>query len=325
MALVRWGILGTAAIAESLAEGIRLSSNSRLSAIASRDAAKSKAWAERFDVPLAFGSYDELLHSGEVDAVYIPLPNSLHAEWTIRALEAGLPVLCEKPLTASAAEAREVLRARDRTGLPVAEAFMYRYHPMYDRVLERVRGGAIGEVIGVHGVFSFMLDDPKSIVASSELAGGALLDVGCYPVNLARLVAGCEPARACAMMRAGTVDNTLIGLLEFPNGLLAQIECSIECFERVRAEITGTKGSIVLESPWNPGNRRAEFILCREGATERIETPGANRFHLEVEDFANAVLTGAAPRWPIEDAVANMAALDALIAAARTGAAVSVG
>lgn len=325
MALVRWGILGTAAIAESLAEGIRLSSNSLLAAIASRDAAKAKAWADRFDVPHAFGSYDELLRSGEVDAVYIPLPNSLHAEWTIRSLEAGLPVLCEKPLTATAAEAREVMRARDRTGLPVAEAFMYRYHPMYDHVWACLHKGVIGETIGFHGVFSFLLDDPSSIVASSELAGGALRDVGCYPVNLARLVAGCEPVRAFAMMRGGTVDDTLIGMLEFPNGLIAQIECSIECFERTRAEITGTKGAIVMESPWNPGNRRAEFILRREDGAERIETPGANRFQLEVEDFANAVLTGAAPRWPLEDAVANMAALDALIAAAKTGTAVPVG
>jgi len=325
MALVRWGILGTAAIAESLAEGIRLSSNSHLTAIASRDAAKAKAWADRFDVPHAFGSYDELLRSGVVDAVYIPLPNSLHAEWTIRSLEAGLPVLCEKPLTANAAEAREILRARDRTGLPVMEAFIPLYHPMYARVRACLDEGAIGEVIGIHGVFSFFLDDPSSIVASPDLAGGALLDVGCYPVNLSRLVAGCEPVRASAMMRGGAVDNTLIGMLEFPNGLLAQIECSIECFERVRAEITGTRGAIVMESPWNPGNRRAEFILCREGATERIETPGANRFQLEVEDFANAVRTGTAPRWPIEDAVANMAALDALITAARTGTVVAVG
>jgi len=322
--MVRWGILGTASIAESLAEGLGLSSNSVLSAIASRDLAKAQAWAERFEVPYAFGSYDGLLGSGEVDAVYIPLPNSLHAAWTIRALEAGLPALCEKPLTANAAEAREVMRTRDRTGLPVAEAFMYRYHPVYDRVMEYLRNGAIGEIIGIQSTFTFLLDDPASIVASAELAGGALLDVGCYPVNLSRRVAGCEPTRAQAMMRGKDVDNTLIGTLEFPNGILAQIECSIECFERVRAEITGTKGAILLESPWNPGNRHAEFVLRRETGTERVETLGANRFQLEVEDFANAVLTGTPPRWPAEDAVANMAALDALMAAARTGTPIAI-
>ncbi|MCX5758961.1 MAG: Gfo/Idh/MocA family oxidoreductase [Candidatus Hydrogenedentes bacterium] len=335
MALVRWGILGTASIAESLAEGIRLSSNSLLTAIASRSLARAQAWAERFDVPRAFGSYDELLHSGEVDAVYIPLPNSMHAEWTIRSLEAGSPVLCEKPFTANAAEAREVMRVRDRTGLPVAEGFMYRFHPLQRRVLEYVSDGAIGNVIGIQSTFTFLLDDPHSISASAELVGGALWDVGCYPVSLSRRVAQCEPVRASAMMRGGAiptksplttgfVDDTLIGMLEFPNGILAQIECSIECFERVRAEIVGTKGAIVMESPWNPGNQRAEFTLRREGRTDRIETSGANRFQLEVEDFAEAVLTGTSPRWPVEDAVANMAALDALIASARTGTVVRV-
>lgn len=322
---LRWGILGTASIAESIAEGVRLSSNSVLTAVASRDLSRARAWAERFNVPRAVGSYAELIGSGEVDAVYIPLPNALHAEWTIRTMEAALPVLCEKPFTANAAEAREVLRTRDRTGLAVAEALMYRFHPLYARLLDSLRNGAIGDVLCVQSTFTFLLDDPNSVVASAELAGGALLDVGCYPVNLARLIADCEPVRASAMMRGDAVDNTLIGMLEFPNGMLAQVECSIESFERVRAEIVGTKGSIVLDSPWNPGDEQAEFILRREGRSERIATPGANRFQLEIEDFANAVLTGASPRWPIEDAVHNMAALDALIASARTGAIVPIG
>lgn len=325
MAMIRWGILGTASIAESFAQGVRLSANGVLSAIASRDLARARAWAERFDVPHAFGSYDELLHSGQVDAVYIPLPNGLHAEWIIRSLEAGVPAFCEKPITATAAQAHEVMRVRDRTGLPVAEAFMYRFHPLQRRVLEYVADGAIGEVVGVQSTFTFLLDDPQSICMSAELAGGALLDVGCYSVNLSRRVAQCEPIRASAMMRGGAIDHTLIGMLEFPNGVLAQIECSIECFERVHAEIVGTRGAIVMESPWNPGNECGEFILLREGRTDRIETPGANRFQLEAEDFANAVLTGEAPRWPVEDAVANMTALDALIASARTGTTISIG
>lgn len=324
MAFVRWGILGTASIAESLAEGIRLSSNSVLTAIASRSLSRAQAWAERFDVPHAFGSYDELLNSGEVDAVYIPLPNSMHAEWCIRSLEAGVPVLCEKPFTANAEEARAVMAVRNRTGLPVAEGFMYRYHPLQRRVLEYVNDGAIGSVISIQSTFTFLLDDPSSISASAALAGGALWDVGCYPVSLSRRVAQCEPTRAAAMMRGADIDNTLIGMLDFPNGILAQIECSIECFERVRAEIVGTKGAIVMESPWNPGNQRSEFTLRREGRSERIETPGANRFQLEVEDFAKAVLTKTSPRWPVEDAVANMAVLDALITSARTGAVVTV-
>ncbi|HOZ48767.1 MAG TPA: Gfo/Idh/MocA family oxidoreductase [Candidatus Hydrogenedentes bacterium] len=324
MPRIRWGILGTASIAPSLFEGIRLSANSEATAVASRDRARARAWAEQHGVRHAFGSYDDLIDAKVVDAIYIPLPNSLHAEWTIRALEAGLPVLCEKPLTANAAEARRVLEARNRTGMPVAEAFMYRFHPMYDRLFEALRAGIIGDVVSVQSTFTFLLDEPDHVAASAALAGGALLDVGCYCVNLARRVAACEPTTAAAFKRGTSVDDTLIGMLEFPNGMFAQIECSIECFERVRAEIVGTQGSILIESPWNPGDERARFIVQRENSTERVETPGANRFQLEVEDLAAAILEGGQPRWPLEDAVANMAALDALIASARTGAAVPV-
>jgi predicted dehydrogenase len=324
MEKVRWGILGAADIASAVAQGIAKSANGVVAAIASRDIEKARRWAAQHGALLAFGSYDALLRSGEVDAVYNPLPNSLHAAWTIRALEAGLPVLCEKPFTANAAEACEVLRVRDRTGLPVAEAFMHRFHPLYDAVLARIRNGAIGKLVSMHSRFTFYLGDAPSIVTSAELAGGSLMDVGCYPVNLARMIAGCEPTRACAFRHGAEVDNTFLGTLEFPNGMLAHVESSIESFERHRAEITGTHGAIIIESPWNPGDDAGEFVVVTESGSERIATAGGDRYRLEVEDFANAVLTGAPVRWPIEDAVANMAALDALAASARTGAAVSL-
>jgi predicted dehydrogenase len=322
---LRWGILGTASIASEVAEGIARSSNSIVAAIASRDLARAERWARIYGVPHAFGSYEALLNSGAADVIYNPLPNSLHAEWTIRALRAGLPVLCEKPFTVNAAEAREVVGVSVETGLPVAEAFMYRFHPIYERLFGCLRKGAIGRVTCLHGTFTWFLDDRSQIPASAALAGGALMDVGCYPVNLARLVAGCEPLRACGFQRGAAVDDTLVGLLEFPNGILAQIECSIESSERARAAIVGTRGSIVLESPWDPGDDQARFLLHTEGHEEYVVTPGANRYQLEVEDFARAVLTGSAPRWPAQDAIGNMAAIDALLASTRTGTVMPVG
>jgi xylose dehydrogenase (NAD/NADP) len=321
---LRWGILGTAAIAPAVIDGIRRTTNGVVGAVASRDLARGRSWAAAYGVPQAFGSYDALVKSGVVDVVYNPLPNSLHAEWTLRSLEAGLPVLCEKPLAASAAEARLVAAASQKTGLPAAEAFMYRFHPIYDAVLARIREGAIGDVRCVQSTFTWYLDDRTQIPASAELAGGALMDVGCYPVNLARLITGAEPDSVAAFQHGGEVDDTLVGVLRFPNGVLAEIECSIEGYERARAEIVGTRGSIVLESPWHPGDEGARFIVRHDGRDETVVTPGANRYQLEAQDFADAVLTGRPPRWPIEDAVANMAVIDALLTSARTGAVVPV-
>lgn len=321
---LRWGILGTAAIVPAVMEGIRRTTSSVVSAVASRKASRAETWAREHDVPHAFGSYETLLRSGLVDIIYNPLPNSLHAEWTIRALEAGLPVLCEKPLSVTAAEARQVAAVSRKTGMLAVEAFMYRFHPMYDVLLNTIHDGAIGDLVCIQSTFTWYLEDRTQIVASAELAGGALMDVGCYPVNLARLVAGEEPDTAAAFQHGGAVDDTLAGVLRFPSGVLAYVECSIEGYERARAEIVGTRGSIVVESPWHPGDEQARFILRRDGREETIATPGANRYQLEVEDFVEAVLTDRTPRWTVDDAIANMAAIDALLASARTGAVVPI-
>jgi xylose dehydrogenase (NAD/NADP) len=322
-AALRWGILGTASIAPALIRAIRASGCGTVAAVASRDPTRARAFAAEHGVPLACG-YDELLAPGTVDVVYNPLPNHLHATWSIRCLEAGLPVLCEKPFTLDAAEARTVAAVARRTGLPVAEAFMYRFHPLYDRLREVIDSGVIGEVATLRSCFTFFLDDRSALPAQAALGGGALMDVGCYGVELARRVARREPVRAHAAAHRTQVDETLIGVLEFPGGLLASVECSIASFERHQAEIAGTRGAIVIESPWFPGVERAALRLRVEGREEVIATPGGDGYVLEVQDFARACATGAAPRWPVADAVANMAALDALRAAARTGAAVAV-
>ena len=316
---IRWGILSTANISRAIIRGIGLSHASCVQAVASREWTRANEWAKEHGIPRAFGSYEDMIASGEVDIVYNPLPNSLHAEWTIKALEAGLAVLCEKPFTVNAAEAREVLAAAKRTGRIVAEAFMYRFHPIYAEVLDHIRNGAIGDVISIRSVFAFNLEDRSSITASKELAGGALMDVGCYCVNLSRMIAGCEPVRACASERRTTVDDTLAGALEFPNGVLAQLECSIESHARDRAEIAGTEGMIVLGKPWFPGEEQGRILLHRGDTEEEISTPGANCYHLEIEDFVMAYKTHQPLRWPPEDAVANMAVIDALYRSAKEG------
>ena len=322
--VVRWGILSTAKIGRSFMRGVGLSQGSCIQAVASRAQARADEWAMEHGIPRAFGSYDALIHSGEVDVIYNPLPNSMHAEWTIKAIEARVPVLCEKPFASNAAEAQRMVDGSKRTGVLLAEAFMYRFHPMYDRVVETIQEGAIGDIISIYSCFCFRLGDRNNIRTSAELAGGALMDVGCYCVNLSRRIAGCEPARIHAFERRTTVDDTLVGTLEFPNGILAQFECSIENHGHSRAEITGTQGAILIDSPWFPGDTEGRFVLRRGGNDETITTPGANCYHLEVEDFVAAFKKERPLRWDPRDAVANMAVLDALYESAKTGATVAL-
>lgn len=324
MSNLRWGILSTARISKRVIRGIGLSNACCMQAVASREKARAIEWAKEHGIPRAFGSYEELLASGEVDAIYNPLPNNLHAEWTIKALEAGLPVLCEKPFAVSADEARTVVKTAKKKRLPVAEAFMYRYHPVYDRVRELIDEGVIGELVTIRSIFSFPLSDPENIRMKPELAGGALMDVGCYCVNFSRMMARCEPAYATAFVRRGAVDKTTVACLEFPNSLLAYFECSFETHTRMRAVLEGTDGTIVLPSPWFPGETQAEIIL-RQGDEEKREfVAGADSYQLEVEDFINACLTHEPTRWPAEDAIANMAVIDAIRRSAEERGPVSV-
>jgi len=316
---VRWGILSTANIGRAILRGIGLSKDSCVHAVASREWTRASEWAKEQGIPRAFGAYDDMLESGEIDVVYNPLPNSLHAEWTIKALEAGLSVLCEKPFTVNAEEARRVAAVAKRAGRVVAEAFMYRFHPIYEEVLSLVRDGAIGEVMTIRSTFAFRLEDRSNIRASKELAGGALMDVGCYCVNLARLIAGCEPIEAQAFERRTTVDDTLLGALRFPNGILSQFQCSIENRAGSGTEIVGTAGKILIEKPWFPGEDQGQIIVQRGDKREELSTPGANCYHLEIDDFVAAHRTHRTLRWPVEDAVANMAVIDALYASAREG------
>lgn len=322
---LRWGLLGTANISPAIISAIRASGSGVVAAVASREPERARAFADRHAIPLSFGPYRELLESGAVDVIYNPLPNSLHAPWTIRALQSGLPVLCEKPLAPTLAAAREVAFAARQSGLPVAEAFMYRFHPLWARVLEVIDAGDLGELVSISARFTFALDDRSGIVAQSALGGGALLDVGCYAVELARRLGRSEPVRATALSRGRGIDDTLHGVLQLESGVLAHVECSIESFERHHAELVGTKGAVVIDAPWFPGRESGRFLLRRAGHENVIiETAGGDGYELEVADFARAVIEGTDPRWPVEDAVRNAAAIEALLASAASGAVVSV-
>ena len=329
--VLRWGILGTADIASTVAQAIQRCDGSTVAGVASRDRDKAQAWATRFGVPHAWGSYEELLASGEVDVVYVPLPNSLHAEWTLRALARGLPVLCEKPLATRAAEVQQIAAAATAVQLPVAEGFMYRFHPIWDEVRSLLAAGRIGPLSTLEATFTFRLDEPDSIVSSAALGGGALLDVGCYAVHAARWLAGAEPRRVSAFARfIGGVDQTMVGVLDFPNGVLARFETSIGNTERHRVALHGTHGSLVLREPWLPLTNEAAIVLRRHGAPDERIVPESCRsgpidlYLREVAHFAAVVRGRAAPLWPLEDALGNARALDALATSAREGRVVEI-
>ncbi len=330
--LIRWGVLGAARIAiNQLIPAIQQAAAAELIAIASRDVDKAREVAARFGIPKAFGSYEALLDDPDIDAVYIPLPNALHAPWTVRAAQAGVHVLCEKPLALNASQADEMIAACRQHGVLLAEAFMYRHHPQIAQALELVRAGEIGTPRLIRGSFSFELNRPDDVRWDPALGGGALLDVGCYPVSAARLVFGAEPlkALAAATFTPRGVDETLAGVLVFPSlrsghgseqapeERYALVDCSFRLPLRQALEIIGTAGRITLPWPYNPGSRPTTITLVRGDEERTITIPPANSYVLMVEAFNEALLSRCPLPYPPEDAQANMRALDMLAASAR--------
>ena len=312
---LRWGILGTANIASQMVRAIGESRNGRVAAVASRSRERAESWAAGHGVPAAFGAYEDLLAAKDaIDLVYIPLPNSLHADWTLQALDAGYPVLCEKPLAADAEQAKRVAEASHKAGLPVLEGFMYRHHPQYEQVFDLLDAGRIGELCCMDAEFSFFEDDRSALPASAALAGGALMDVGCYCVHLMRWVAGSEPVRVAAFeRRVGGVDDSLMGLLDFPHGPLGRFMTSIASCERHGATLVGSEASLIIEQPWVPGLDSTRLLICRHGAPDEvIQIPGADAYRLQVEHFVDLCTGKTEARFPIDDGVANMVVIAAL-------------
>lgn len=323
---LRWGVLGTARIANLVVEGMRRSPNSELTAIASRDPDAARAWAAERNVPHAFGTYDDMLASDAIDAVYIPLPNALHKEWTIRAAHLGKHVLCEKPLASNAEEVREIIAARDATGVKIMEAFMYRFHPQIPRMKQLLDGGAIGDIKVVRATFGFYLQRDNDVRMSKELAGGSLMDVGCYCVNVANLITGVLPSSvtASANWAESGVDAGLVGTLEYPGGILATIDSSFELGTNKQqwVQVSGTHGLLSVPVPFNPTDQDATISISPADdrtPPEQITVPGAYHYERMVTHFAASVLEGAPIGYTLEESLGNMRVLDALAAAARTG------
>jgi D-xylose 1-dehydrogenase (NADP+, D-xylono-1,5-lactone-forming) len=322
---IRWGILSTARIGHRLVEGAANTDTAQIVAVASRDAARAQSFADGHGIPRAHGSYEALLADAEVDAVYVPLPNSLHVEWTKRALEAGKHVLCEKPMDRRPAQVERAFEVAEKHGLILSEAFMWRHHPQTARLRELLDGGAIGDVRLVRAAFSFMLDREVDVRLDPELHGGALMDVGCYAVSGARFVAGGEPLRATAEVVTGPtgVDLRLTGMLRFEGDVVATIDCGLDLAARSELEITGTAGRILLRDPWHcidPG-----IVVERGYEREVVEVPAADSYALELADMAAAIGGVRAPLLGRADAVGQARVIQALYRSAREGYAAPVG
>ena len=326
---VRWGILGCAGIAEkAFIPAVLGSPNGALAAIAARDPSRARAWADRFGFARAHPSYADLVADPDVDAIYNPLPNDLHAEWSIRALKAGKHVLCEKPMALDAAEVAAMIQAAEAGGVLLMEGFMYKFHPQIDRTLALVRSGRIGEVRSVHSSFTFRFGrDGANYRWSPAQGGGALYDVGCYTLSAARLVLGAEPVSVFARARidpATGIDLTTSALLEFPGGRFASCEASFEAQFQSLLLVVGSEGTLRLDRAFSAKDLDVAIEVVRGGDTEKVPVAKAGMFRLMVEHFGDAVLGREPLRYPAGDALGNLRAIDASFESIRTGQAVAI-
>ena len=328
MRKVKWGVLGVAKIGvEKVIPAMQRGDVSHIAAIASRDLGKARAAADKLGIERAFGSYEELLADAEIEAIYNPLPNELHVPWTLRALEAGKHVLCEKPIALDAAEARSLIEARDRSGKLVAEAFMVRYHPQWRRAKALARDGSIGEARAIQTFFSYRLLDPAN-VRNRPPGGGGLYDIGCYAILTARYVFAAEPMRVVATIdrdpNFGT-DRLTSAILEFPGGRHVTFTVATQLSACQRVTIVGDAGRIEILIPFNaPPERPAEIAIDSGadlvGGGRRVEQfPICDQYTLQGDAFSRAILDGSALEYGIEDAIANMAVIDALNRSAKSG------
>jgi len=317
--ILRWGLLSTARINRALIPPLRASPRNELLAVASRDLDRAKAYAKESSIPRAFGTYEAMLADPDIDVIYNPLPNHLHAEWTIKATQAGKHVLCEKPMALSVAEVDAMEAAARKVGVVVAEAFMYRHHPQTTKVKELVDGGAIGAVQVVRGTFTFNLTNEGDVRLYPEMGGGSVWDVGCYPISYSRYVLGAEPVEVFGWQVTGPtgIDEVFAGQMRFASGAYAQFDSGFRSPYRAHIEIVGSEGSIGVPHPFHPGlNER--ILLSRGGEdVQTIAVPGEDLYIGEVEDMADAILLGNPPRVSLADSRANVAAILALLQSAR--------
>jgi D-xylose 1-dehydrogenase (NADP+, D-xylono-1,5-lactone-forming) len=314
---VRWGILSTAHINRLVIPPAQESSKIGLVAVASRNREAADQYARTWQIPRAHGSYEALLEDRDVEAIYISLPNSLHVEWTIKALEAGKHVLCEKPFDQRPERVEEAFDVAEREGRLVMEAFMYRHNPQTAKLMELVEGGAIGSLQTIRAAFSYSLYDADNVRLRADVEGGALMDVGCYCINSSRLLGG-EPERVYGEQVVGPtgVDVRFHGTMRFPSGVVSQWDCGMVMPERDELEAIGAEGSLFLDDPFHcrvPG-----IEVRRDGETERIEIELADSYGLELENLSDAIRGEGEPLLGREDAVAQARTIEALYRSAES-------
>jgi predicted dehydrogenase len=325
---VKWGVLSTAAIGvRKVIPGMQLGAWSEIVAIASRDGEKAEAVARKLRIPKAYWSYEELLADPEIEAIYNPLPNHLHVPWSIKAAEAGKHVLCEKPIGLNVAEAQALLAARDRTKVRIGEAFMVRTHPQWLRTRELIQAGKIGPLRSIVGAFSYFNRDPGNIRNVLDWGGGGMYDIGCYPITTSRLVFGEEPSRVIGLVERDPefqTDRLASVILDFPAGQ-AIFTCSTQLVPYQRMQFLGTKGRIEIEIPFNAPNDRPCRIFIDDGrdvfGTGAItETfPTCDQYTVQGDAFSRAIRENGQIPVPIEDAIHNIAVIEAIFRSAETG------
>ena len=320
---VRWGVLSTAKIGrEKVIPGIQKSPNCSVVAIASRNLVQAKETAKLLNIEKAYGSYEELLNDPDIDAVYIPLPNHLHVEWTIKAMQAGKHVLCEKPIGISSAEALILLQeAQKYPQLKVMEAFMYRFHPQWQKVKSLIDGGVIGEVKTIHSHFSYFNIDPQNIRNNIEVAGGALMDIGCYCVSFPRFLFDEEPSRVVSIIDRDPVmktDRLTSAMLDFGTGKTSTFTCSTQLMPYQRVHVFGTNGQIEIEIPVNaPKDASTKMWVRTKNSSEEIVFEAVDQYTIQAEHFSKSILDNTNVPTPLEDAVNNMKVIDAIFESAR--------
>jgi len=326
---LQWGILSCANIGvKRVIPAILTGERGAIAAIASRDARRAADTAARFNIARSYGSYEALLADPEVEAIYNPLPNHLHVEWTVKALEAGKHVLCEKPIALNADEAQAILAARDRSGKRVIEAFMVRFHPQWQRIRALVQADRIGAVGAIQSAFLFTVLDPKNVRNQVDIGGGALYDVGCYPIVTARYVYGVEPERVVALIDRDPglrVDRLSSGIVAFPGGRQLVFSSALQLAAYQRVVILGSRGRIEVPVPFTPMKDHACRILIDSGQT--LDGSSAvfedfapvDQYALQCDAAAAAFRNETAQEFPIEDAIANMRVIDALYRSAAAG------
>jgi len=315
-----WGLLSTARINRALIGPIRSSNDSQLVAVASRSLEKATTFANTWGISRVHPSYEALLADPEIDVIYNSLPNGLHAEWSIKAMQMGKHVLCEKPLAISSPEMDAIQQAVTETGKVITEAFMYRHHPQTIKVKELVDEGVIGKLRLIQGAYFYVQSRPSDPRLEPALGGGSLWDIGCYPVSYARFITGMEPDEVYGHQVVGPtgIDLLFAGQMLFPEGIIAQFECSFITPYKTFMEIIGNKGRIIVPIPFKP-EKRAKIFLDKEGQTQTIHIHGPELYHGEVEDIEKAILLGKPVRISLEDSRGNIAAIEALYRSASDG------